>query len=146
MNSRWRVNGSRTVEPQQHHSTQENGPSKASRCVGGRLSSAGRCGFGPGVHETLKQVQALYAQMIGSADRAEQAVKRMDVAIARMEGLERRIDAAYNALDQAIKSETQHWSRWTYFTVGVLAGIIGGLVVLVIPPAVRYVASLRWWS
>ena len=41
----------------------------------------------------------------------------MDVAIARMEGLERRIDAAYNALDQAIKSETQHWSRWTYFTV-----------------------------
>ena len=63
-----------------------------------------------------------------------------------MEGLERRIDAAYNALDQAIKSETQHWSRWTYFPVGVLAGIIGGLVVLVIPPAVRYVASLRWWS
>ena len=69
MNSRCRVTGSRTVEPQQHHSTQENGPSKASRCVGGRLSSAGRCGFGPGVHETLKQVQALYAQMIGSADR-----------------------------------------------------------------------------
>ena len=29
MNSRCRVNGSRTVEPQQHHSTQENGPSKA---------------------------------------------------------------------------------------------------------------------
>ena len=139
MNSRWRVTGSRTVEPRQHHSTQENCPSNASRCVGGRLSSAGRCGFGPGVHETLKQVQALYAQMIGSADRAEQAVKRM-------EGLERRIDAAYNALDQAIKSETQHWSRWTYFTVGVLAGIIGGLVVLVIPSAVRYVASLRWWS
>ena len=105
------MTGSRTVEPRQHHSTQENGPSNASRCVGGRLSSAGRCGFGPGVHETLKQVQALYAQMIGSADRAEQAVKRMDVAIARMEGLERRIDAAYNALDQAIKSETQHWSR-----------------------------------
>ena len=102
MNARCRVTGSRTVEPQQHHSTQENGPSNASRCVGGRLSSAGRCGFGPGVHETLKQVQALYAQMI--------------------------------------------WSRWTYFTVGVLAGIIGGLVVLVIPPAVRYVASLRWWS
>ena len=27
MNSRCRVTGSRTVEPQQHHSTQENGPS-----------------------------------------------------------------------------------------------------------------------
>ena len=76
----------------------------------------------------------LYSQMIGSADRAEQAVQRM-------EGLERRIDAAYNALDQAINSETQHWSRWTYFTVGVLAGIIGGLVVLVMPPAVRFLMS-----
>ena len=78
---------------------------------------------------TFADENNLYSQMIGSADRAEQAVQRMDVSIARMEGLERRIDAAYNALDQAINSETQHWSRWTYFTVGVLAGIIGGLVV-----------------
>ena len=80
--------------------------------------------------------------MIGSADRVEQAVKLMNVAIARMEDLERRIDGAYNALDQAIKSETQHWSRWTYFTVGVIAGTIGGLVVLVIPSLLQYVASL----
>ena len=96
----------------------------------------------PGVHETLKQVQALYDTMIGSADRAEQAAQRMDGAIARMEGLERRIEQAYTALDQAIKSETQYWSRWTYFTVGVLAGTIGALVVLGMPPVLRYVASL----
>ena len=31
MNSRYRVNGSRTVEPRQHHNTQEHGPSNASR-------------------------------------------------------------------------------------------------------------------
>ena len=38
MNSRCRVNGSRTLEPRQHHSTQEHGPSKASR---GSLRSSG---------------------------------------------------------------------------------------------------------
>ena len=31
MNFRCRVNGSRTVEPRQHHSTQEHGPSNTSR-------------------------------------------------------------------------------------------------------------------
>ena len=40
---------------------------------------------------------------------------------------------AYNALDQAITRETLNFSRWTYVTGGVLAGTIGGLVVLVIP-------------
>ena len=96
----------------------------------------------PGVHETLKQVQALYAQMIGSADRAEQAAQRMDVAIARMEGLERRIEEAYTALDQAIKNETLRFSRWYYFTAAVIGGWIGAMVALVMPRVFRYVVSL----
>ena len=43
MNSRCRVTGSSTLEPRQHHSTQENGPSKASR-VSIRSSGAPRLG------------------------------------------------------------------------------------------------------
>ena len=59
MNSRCRVNGSRTVEPQQHHSTQENGPSKATGVSSffwraasriARMSVTGRGGFRPGVN------------------------------------------------------------------------------------------------
>ena len=40
MHSRWRVTGSRTVEPQPHHYTQKHGSSTASRCS--RCSSNGR--------------------------------------------------------------------------------------------------------
>ena len=40
MHSRWRVTGSRTVEPQPHHRTQKHGPSTATRCS--RCSSNGR--------------------------------------------------------------------------------------------------------
>ena len=43
MNARCRVTGSRTFEPQHHHSTQEHGPSKASR-VSVRSSGAPRLG------------------------------------------------------------------------------------------------------
>ena len=43
INSRCRVNGSRTLEPRQHHSTQENCPSNASR-VSIRSSGAPRLG------------------------------------------------------------------------------------------------------
>ena len=40
MHSRWRVTGSRTVEPQPHHRTQKHGPSTATLCS--RCSSNGR--------------------------------------------------------------------------------------------------------
>ena len=53
----------------------------------------------------------------------------VDKAIARMSAIEERVERAYNALEKAINSETLNFSRWTYFTVGVLAGIVGGLVV-----------------
>ena len=53
----------------------------------------------------------------------------VDQAIARMGVIEARVQRAYDALEKAIKSETLNFSRWTYFTVGVLAGSIGGPVV-----------------
>ena len=56
-----------------------------------------------------------------------------------MSAIEERVERAYNALEKSINSETLTFSRWTYFTVGVLAGIVGGLVVLSSAPVPRWV-------
>ena len=42
-----------------------------------------------------------------------------------MEGLARRIEGAYTALDPAIKNETLSVSRWYYFSAAVLGGCVG---------------------
>ena len=75
--------------------------------------------------------------MIASADRAEQEAEKIykarvevDQAIARMGVIEERVERAYNALDKAIKTETQNFKRWAFFKMGVLAGCVGGLVAL----------------
>ena len=80
--------------------------------------------------------------MIGSADRAEQAVKLRDVAIPRMEDLARRIDRGLHRVGSGNQKRDSALESWTYFTVGVIAGTIGGLVVLVISSLLQYVASL----
>ena len=75
--------------------------------------------------------------MIASADRAEQEAEKIykarvevDQAIAWMGVIEERVERAYNALDKAIKTETQNFKRWAFFKMGVLAGCVGGLVAL----------------
>ena len=65
----------------------------------------------------------------------------MTVAIARMEGFERRIEGAYSKLEQAINSETQRLGWLQLITIAVGSGIIAATLVTVIPPAVRFVAS-----
>ena len=100
-----------------------------------------------GVHETLKLVQGLYERMIASADRAEQEAEKIykarvevDQAIARMGVIEERVERAYDALEKAIKSETLNFSRWTYLSVGVIGGSIGGLVVYLL---LRFLVGFR---
>ena len=46
-----------------------------------------------GIHETLKTVQRLHESMIGSAERAEQAV-------ARVEGFEQRVEQLVQTMDR----------------------------------------------
>ena len=46
--------------------------------------------------ETLQQVHALYSRMIGSADRAEDAVSHMEELLAKMDEREQRLIAVEN--------------------------------------------------
>ncbi len=67
MNARWRVTGSRTVEPQQHHSTQEHGPSKASRV------SVRSSGADDGVWGAMERKVRLATAVSGVSERPELA-------------------------------------------------------------------------
>jgi len=72
-----------------------------------------------GLHETVKQAREAYTRFAGSADRAE-------AATAKMEEHERRT-ASLVAL-QKIRRTNEKWERRLD---GVLAGLVGGLVVAV---------------
>ena len=64
---------------------------------------------------------------------------------AREAGLDRlgsKVRAYYEQLDKAINSETQRLWRLQFFAAAVIGGGVVALVALVIPPAIRYGASL----
>ena len=76
--------------------------------------------------------------MIASADRAEQAVARVDQTIAKLDGLEQRVGRAYDRLEWSITSEERRLSFWYFLLFGAVAGCAGAYVPGVIA------ASAHW--
>ena len=95
-----------------------------------------------GIHQTLREVRELYAAMTGSAERAEQAARKMEDGNRQAEQMLRTsgkeiqeraasLDRAYDRLERRIEAQASEGSKWAFLLqlviVGFSAALLAGL-------------------
>ena len=67
-----------------------------------------------GIHQTLKEVRELYASLMGSAERAERAVERVEDLEKRVAGLVHQVDETAQIHEKRLRRRTGRWKiSWT---------------------------------
>ena len=77
-----------------------------------------------GLTAAVRQIQALYERMIESADRAEEAERKLTATAGEALG---KIEAAAERADRLLQRLDRH--AWSVLGIAVLAGLAGGGVV-----------------
>ena len=116
-----------------------------------------------GIHQTLKEVRELYASLMGSAERAERAVERVEDLEKRVAGLvhkvdetaqvhEKRLREAYRQMENIVDHESRmvYWfSRtWIFLLALMWAGFMGATAYHLARTFTDWVERtiLNWWA
>ena len=116
-----------------------------------------------GIHQTLKEVRELYVSLTGSAERAEQAVERVEDLEKRVAGLvhkvdetaqihEKRLREAYRQMENIANHESRmvFWfSRtWIFLLALMCAGFMGAMMYHLSRTFTGWVVRTisNWWA